>query len=396
MNITIAQQIANEGGVEAYLHAQQHKSLLRFLTCGSVDDGKSTLIGRLLHDTRQIYEDQLSSLHNDSKRHGTQGEKLDLALLVDGLQAEREQGITIDVAYRYFSTEKRKFIIADTPGHEQYTRNMATGASTCDLAILLIDARKGVLDQTRRHSFISTLLGIKHLVVAINKMDLVEFSEARFNEIREDYLTFAEQLPGNLDIRFVPLSALEGDNVASQSANMPWYSGPTLLEVLETVEIQRVVESQPLRFPVQYVNRPNLDFRGFSGTVASGTVQVGQRLKVLPSGVESSVARIVTFDGDLQEAAAGEAITLVLKDEIDISRGDLLVDAQASLPAVQSASIDVVWMAEQPLTPGQAYLYRSPDQRHRRRRDGQRAAPAGIDFGITVQRLRAGAEPADP
>ncbi len=267
MNTTIAQQIANEGGVEAYLHAQQHKSLLRFLTCGSVDDGKSTLIGRLLHDTRQIYEDQLSSLHNDSKRHGTQGEKLDLALLVDGLQAEREQGITIDVAYRYFSTEKRKFIIADTPGHEQYTRNMATGASTCDLAILLIDARKGVLDQTRRHSFISTLLGIKHLVVAINKMDLVEFSEARFNEIREDYLTFAEQLPGNLDIRFVPLSALEGDNVASQSANMPWYSGPTLLEVLETVEIQRVVESQPLRFPVQYVNRPNLDFRGFSGTV---------------------------------------------------------------------------------------------------------------------------------
>ncbi len=363
MNTTIAQQIANEGGVEAYLHAQQHKSLLRFLTCGSVDDGKSTLIGRLLHDTRQIYEDQLSSLHNDSKRHGTQGEKLDLALLVDGLQAEREQGITIDVAYRYFSTEKRKFIIADTPGHEQYTRNMATGASTCDLAILLIDARKGVLDQTRRHSFISTLLGIKHLVVAINKMDLVEFSEARFNEIREDYLTFAEQLPGNLDIRFVPLSALEGDNVASQSANMPWYSGPTLLEVLETVEIQRVVESQPLRFPVQYVNRPNLDFRGFSGTVASGTVQVGQRLKVLPSGVESSVARIVTFDGDLQEAAAGEAITLVLKDEIDISRGDLLVDAQASLPAVQSASIDVVWMAEQPLTRARATTSKSPARR---------------------------------
>ncbi|VEB01782.1 sulfate adenylyltransferase [Klebsiella pneumoniae] len=421
---------------------------------------KSTLIGRLLHDTRQIYEDQLSSLHNDSKRHGTQGEKLDLALLVDGLQASASRASSSTWPIATSQPEKRKFIIADTPGHEQYTRNMATGASTCDLAILLIDARKGVLDQTRRHSFISTLLGIKHLVVAVNKMDLVEFSEARFNEIREDYLTFAEQLPGNLDIRFVPLSALEGDNVASQSANMPWYSGPTLLEVLETVEIQRVVESQPLRFPVQYVNRPNLDFRGFSGTVASGTVQVGQRLKVLPSGVESSVARIVTFDGDLQEAAAGEAITLVLKDEIDISRGDLLVDAQASLPAVQSASIDVVWMAEQPLTPGQsydikiagkktrarvdairyqvdinnltqreveslplngiglveltfdeplvldpyqqnpvtgrAYLYRSPDQRHRRRRDGQRAAPAGIDFGITVQRLRAGAEPADP
>lgn len=302
MNTILAQQIANEGGVEAWMIAQQHKSLLRFLTCGSVDDGKSTLIGRLLHDTLQIYEDQLSSLHNDSKRHGTQGEKLDLALLVDGLQAEREQGITIDVAYRYFSTEKRKFIIADTPGHEQYTRNMATGASTCDLAILLIDARKGVLDQTRRHSFISTLLGIKHLVVAINKMDLVDYREETFARIREDYLTFAEQLPGDLDIRFVPLSALEGDNVAAQSANMRWYSGPTLLEVLETVDIQRAVDRQPMRFPVQYVNRPNLDFRGYAGTLASGSVKVGERIKVLPSGVESSVARIVTFDGDKEEA----------------------------------------------------------------------------------------------
>lgn len=369
MNTTIAQQIADEGGVEAYLHAQQHKSLLRFLTCGSVDDGKSTLIGRLLHDTRQIYEDQLSTLHNDSKRHGTQGEKLDLALLVDGLQAEREQGITIDVAYRYFSTEKRKFIIADTPGHEQYTRNMATGASTCDLAILLIDARKGVLDQTRRHSFISTLLGIKHLVVAVNKMDLVEFSEQRFDDIRQDYLTFAAQLPGNLDIRFVPLSALEGDNVASQSEKMPWYSGPTLLEMLETVEIQRVVDTQPMRFPVQYVNRPNLDFRGFSGTLASGVVKVGQRIKVLPSGVESTVARIVTFDGDLPQAAAGEAITLVLKDEIDISRGDLLLDAQESLPAVQSASLDVVWMAEQPLQAGQSFDIKVAGKKTRARID---------------------------
>ncbi|SFT81425.1 sulfate adenylyltransferase subunit 1 [Kosakonia arachidis] len=369
MNTTIAQQIANEGGVEAYLHAQQHKSLLRFLTCGSVDDGKSTLIGRLLHDTRQIYEDQLSTLHNDSKRHGTQGEKLDLALLVDGLQAEREQGITIDVAYRYFSTEKRKFIIADTPGHEQYTRNMATGASTCDLAILLIDARKGVLDQTRRHSFISTLLGIKHLIVAVNKMDLVEFSEETFDNIRQDYLTFAEQLPGNLDIRFVPLSALEGDNVASQSEKMPWYSGPTLLEVLETVEIQRVVDTQPMRFPVQYVNRPNLDFRGFSGTLASGVVSVGQRIKVLPSGVESTITRIVTFDGDLQEAAAGEAITLVLKDEIDISRGDLILDAQETLPAVQRASLDVVWMAEQPLQAGQSYDIKVAGKKTRARVD---------------------------
>ncbi|MDR2218412.1 MAG: sulfate adenylyltransferase subunit CysN [Yokenella regensburgei] len=383
MNTTIAQQIADEGGVEAYLHAQQHKSLLRFLTCGSVDDGKSTLIGRLLHDTRQIYEDQLSSLHNDSKRHGTQGEKLDLALLVDGLQAEREQGITIDVAYRYFSTEKRKFIIADTPGHEQYTRNMATGASTCDLAILLIDARKGVLDQTRRHSFISTLLGIKHLVVAVNKMDLVDFSEEKFNSIREEYLTFAAELPGNLDIRFVPLSALEGDNVAGQSASMPWYSGPTLLEVLETVEIQRAVELQPMRFPVQYVNRPNLDFRGYAGTLASGTVQVGQRVKVLPSGVESSVARIVTFDGDLQEAGTGEAITLVLKDEIDISRGDLLVDAGASLPAVQSASVDVVWMAEQALQPGQSYDIKIAGKKTRARVD---AVQYQVDINNLTQR----------
>lgn len=355
MNTVIAQQIADQGGVEAWLHAQQHKSLLRFLTCGSVDDGKSTLIGRLLHDTRQIYEDQLSSLHNDSKRHGTQGEKLDLALLVDGLQAEREQGITIDVAYRYFSTEKRKFIIADTPGHEQYTRNMATGASTCDLAILLIDARKGVLDQTRRHSFISTLLGIKHLVVAVNKMDLVEYSVARFEQIKQDYLDFARQLPADVDIRFVPLSALEGENVASSSEAMPWYSGPTLLDVLETVEIKRVVEQQPMRFPVQYVNRPNLDFRGYAGTLASGSLQVGQRVKVLPSGVESSIARIVTFDGDLPEAQAGEALTLVLKDEIDISRGDLLVDADAVMKPVRRASVDVVWMGEQPLAPGQRF-----------------------------------------
>jgi len=355
MNNAIAQQIAEQGGVEAYLHAQQHKSLLRFLTCGSVDDGKSTLIGRLLHDTRQIYEDQLSSLHNDSKRHGTQGEKLDLALLVDGLQAEREQGITIDVAYRYFSTEKRKFIIADTPGHEQYTRNMATGASTCDLAILLIDARKGVLDQTRRHSFIATLLGIRHLVVAVNKMDLVDFSESVYEQFKQDYLDFAQQLPTDLDIKFVPLSALEGDNVATPSEKMSWYTGPTLLDVLETVNIINIREQQPMRFPVQYVNRPNLDFRGYAGTLASGSVRVGQKVKVLPSGVESTVARIVTFDGDLQEAWAGEAITLVLADERDISRGDTLVDAGETVKPVQNAKVDVVWMAEQPLSVGQSY-----------------------------------------
>ncbi len=380
MNTTIAQQIADEGGVESYLHAQQHKSLLRFLTCGSVDDGKSTLIGRLLHDTRQIYEDQLSSLHTDSKRHGTQGEKLDLALLVDGLQAEREQGITIDVAYRYFSTEKRKFIISDTPGHQQYTRNMATGASTCELAILLIDARKGVLDQTRRHSFITTLLGIKHLVVAINKMDLVDFSEARFEEIKQDYLTFAQQLPSDLDIRFVPLSALEGDNVASLSTAMPWYSGPTLLSVLETVEIARGIEQQPMRFPVQYVNRPNLDFRGYAGTLASGTLHVGQRVKVLPSGVESSIADIVTFDGSLESAIAGEAITLVLKDEIDISRGDLLVDAGQQIEAVQSAKVDVVWMAEQPLKIGQGYDIKIAGKKTRAHVDA-------IDYQVEINTL---------
>ncbi|OSN01563.1 MULTISPECIES: sulfate adenylyltransferase subunit CysN [Lonsdalea] len=355
MNHDIAKQIAEQGGVEAYLLAQQDKSLLRFLTCGSVDDGKSTLIGRLLHDTRQIYEDQLSTLHNDSKRLGTQGEKLDLALLVDGLQAEREQGITIDVAYRYFSTEKRKFIIADTPGHEQYTRNMATGASTCELAILLIDARKGVLDQTRRHSFIATLLGIRHLVVAVNKMDLVDYQQSVFEQFKQDYLDFAQQLPADLNVTFVPLSALEGDNVAMASTQMSWYSGPTLLDVLETVDVAPHSLSQPLRFPVQYVNRPNLDFRGYAGTVASGVVHVGQRVKVLPSGVESAIARIVTFDGDLPQARVGEAVTLVLEKEIDISRGDLIVDHAETLEAVQSALVDVVWMAEQPLIAGQSY-----------------------------------------
>lgn len=356
INDSIARQIAEQGGVEAYLHAQQNKSLLRFLTCGSVDDGKSTLIGRLLHDTRQIYEDQLSTLHSDSKRIGTAGDKLDLALLVDGLQAEREQGITIDVAYRYFSTEKRKFIIADTPGHEQYTRNMATGASTCDLAILLIDARKGVLDQTRRHSFIASLLGIRHLVVAINKMDLMEYSQSIFEQIRSEYLTFAQQLPADLDIKFVPLSALDGDNVALPSPVMPWYSGATLLEILESVNVIAEREQKPLRFPVQYVNRPNLDFRGYAGTLSSGIVQVGQKIKVLPSGITSQIKRIVSFDGDRPVAYPGEAITLVLNDEIDISRGDLLVAAHDdSLQPAHSATLDVVWMAENALLPGQSY-----------------------------------------
>lgn len=352
-NQLVAGEIAQQGGVERYLKTQQNKGLLRFLTCGNVDDGKSTLIGRLLHDTRQIYEDQLSTLQNESKKIGTQGEKLDLALLVDGLAAEREQGITIDVAYRYFSTSKRKFIIADTPGHAQYTRNMATGASTSTLSILLIDARKGVQEQTRRHSFISTLLGIRHLIVAINKMDLVDYQQATFDSIQQDYLHFADQLPTDLTIEFVPISALDGDNVVSPSLNMPWYQGKTLLSLLEDAPVKLGSDMQLLRFPVQYVNRPDLDFRGYSGTVSSGVLYQGQQIKVLPSGQRSTIKRIVTFDGDLTQASAGQAITLVLADEIDISRGDIIVDDNHTTANISThALIDVVWMSEQPLVQG--------------------------------------------
>ncbi|QKD68476.1 sulfate adenylyltransferase subunit CysN [Proteus terrae] len=352
-NQLVAGEIAQQGGVESYLKTQQNKGLLRFLTCGNVDDGKSTLIGRLLHDTRQIYEDQLSTLQNESKKIGTQGEKLDLALLVDGLAAEREQGITIDVAYRYFSTSKRKFIIADTPGHAQYTRNMATGASTSSLSILLIDARKGVQEQTRRHSFISTLLGIRHLIVAINKMDLVDYQQAIFNSIQQDYLHFADQLPTDLTIEFVPISALDGDNVVSPSLNMPWYQGKTLLSLLEDAPVKLGSDAQPLRFPVQYVNRPDLDFRGYSGTVSSGVLYQGQQIKVLPSGKQTTIKRIVTFDGDLTQAKVGQAITLVLADEIDISRGDIIVDDNDTTTNISThALIDVVWMSEQPLVQG--------------------------------------------
>ncbi|PHM73323.1 sulfate adenylyltransferase subunit CysN [Xenorhabdus kozodoii] len=353
-NEIIASQIKQQGGVEAYLRGQQEKGLLRFLTCGSVDDGKSTLIGRLLHDTRQIYEDQLATLQSDSKRIGTQGEKLDLALLVDGLAAEREQGITIDVAYRYFSTEKRKFIIADTPGHEQYTRNMATGASTSDLAILLIDARKSVQEQTRRHSFISTLLGIRHLVVAVNKMDLVGYQQGVFEQIKQNYLNFAAQLPVDLNLYFVPISALEGDNIVTRSEKMAWHTGATLLDILESVDVKTKATEQPLRFPVQYVNRPDLDFRGYSGTLSSGVLRPGQPIKVVPSGVVSTVERIVTFNGDLTFAVPGEAITLVLKDEIDISRGDLLIAVEDQMSVTRHALVDVVWMSEQPLIQGQS------------------------------------------
>lgn len=341
-----------------YLKQHENKDLLRFLTCGNVDDGKSTLIGRLLYDSKLIYEDQLQAVTRDSKKVGTTGDAPDLALLVDGLQAEREQGITIDVAYRYFSTEKRKFIIADTPGHEQYTRNMATGASTCDLAIILIDARYGVQTQTRRHTYIASLLGIKNIIVAINKMDLVEFSEARFNEIQTEYAGFVAQLgdrkPNN--IIFTPISALNGDNVVNKSPNTPWYTGETLMGTLESVEINRSSVTNDFRFPVQYVNRPNLDFRGFCGTVALGDVSVGDKIVALPSGKSSTVKEIVTYDGNLERAVAGQAVTLTLNDEIDISRGNVLVRADQAAPEIsRSVNATVVWMADQPLVIGKLY-----------------------------------------
>lgn len=341
--------------IEGYLALHQNKELLRFITCGSVDDGKSTLIGRLLHDSKLIYEDQLAAVQNDSKRMGTTGEEIDLALLVDGLQAEREQGITIDVAYRYFSTTKRKFIIADTPGHEQYTRNMATGASTADLAVILIDARYGVQTQTRRHSFIVSLLGIKHTVIAINKMDLVDYSQARFEEIKQEYLEFAQSLELN-DLHFVPLSALKGDNVVHSSEKMRWYNEAPLLSQLESIKIHQEAAEAPLRFPVQYVNRPNLDFRGYAGTVASGSVAVGDEIQVLPSGKRSRVKQIVTWDGNLPRASAQQAVTLTLEDEIDISRGDMLVHPHASAAPQRNFNAHLVWMADAPLVPGRNYL----------------------------------------
>ncbi|QSP94545.1 sulfate adenylyltransferase subunit CysN [Marinobacter salinisoli] len=340
--------------IQAYLNQHENKELLRLLTCGSVDDGKSTLIGRLLHDTKMIYEDHMASLKTDSAKMGTTGEKLDLALLVDGLQAEREQGITIDVAYRFFSTDKRKFIIADTPGHEQYTRNMATGASTAQLAILMIDARHGVLTQTRRHSYIASLLGIRHIVVAINKMDLVDFSEERFNEIKDDYLAFATKL-GLKDIRFVPISALEGDNVVNPSENTPWFTGQPLMEILETVEVSRDKNMEHFRLPVQYVNRPNLNFRGFCGTIASGVVRPGDEVMALPSRRTSKVREIVTFDGNLEEAYIDQAVTLTLEDEIDVSRGDMLIKVGDEPQVDNHFNANIVWMTDAPLETGRLY-----------------------------------------
>jgi bifunctional enzyme CysN/CysC len=341
--------------IHQYLKQQEEKSMLRFITCGSVDDGKSTLIGRLLWDSKLIFEDQLAALEADSKRVGTQGEDVDYALLLDGLQAEREQGITIDVAYRFFSTDKRKFIVADTPGHEQYTRNMVTGASTADVAVILIDARKGMLTQTRRHSYLVSLVGIRHVLLAINKMDLVDYSASRFHAIREEYEKFAEGL-GFEDITAIPISALKGDNVIDANGDTPWYQGPALLEYLENVKVVNDAASRPFRMAVQWVNRPNLDFRGFSGTIASGTLRPGDEVVVPSSGQKSTVARIVTMDGDLQEAVAGQAVTLTLADEIDISRGDLVAEPLARPTHADQFKAHMVWMHEEPLLPGRSYL----------------------------------------
>jgi bifunctional enzyme CysN/CysC len=362
--------------VAAFLREQENKSMLRFLTCGSVDDGKSTLIGRLLYDTKLIFEDQLATLEKDSRKHGTTGEDFDFALLVDGLEAEREQGITIDVAYRFFATSKRKFIVADTPGHEQYTRNMATGASTADLAIVLVDARQGILRQTRRHSFIASLLGIKHVVVAINKIDLVGHSQEVFDAISRDYLAFASEL-GFASIVPIPISARYGDNVIELSDKTPWYRGPSLLGHLETVEIDNAARDLPFRFPVQYVNRPNLDFRGFAGTVASGRVVVGQELAVASSGKTSRVRRIVTSAGDLPYAVEGEAITIVLEDEVDISRGNLLVPPHARPHVADQFAAHIVWFDETAMMPGRTYLLRTET-------DQVTATITGLDYKVDV------------
>ena len=343
--------------IEAYLKVHENKDLLRFLTCGNVDDGKSTLIGRLLFDSKLIYEDQMAAIEKDSQKFNTTDGDFDLALLVDGLQSEREQGITIDVAYRYFSTDKRKFIIADTPGHEQYTRNMVTGASTCDLAIVMVDARRGIQTQTRRHSYICSLLGIKHIIVAINKMDLMDYSQEVYQQIKADYREMAKSF--NIDdIRFVPISALNGDNVVNPSEAMDWYPGATLMKLLETVKIDQDKNLEHMRFPVQYVNRPNLDFRGFCGTLASGLVQVGDEVTALPSGKVSKIKSIYTFDGELEVAQPGQAITITLEDEIDVSRGDMLVHKGLEPSTTNKLDAHIVWMDENPLRTHKEYIFK--------------------------------------
>ena len=346
------------GEVAAWLEAHERKSLLRFITCGSVDDGKSTLIGRLLYETQMVLDDQLAALGEDSRRFGTRGSELDMALLVDGLQAEREQGITIDVAYRYFATARRKFIVADTPGHEQYTRNMVTGASNADLAVILIDARKGVLTQTRRHSYLVRLLGIRQVVLAVNKMDLVGYARERFESIVADYRAFAGRI-GLDEVTAVPLSATLGENVTRPGGAMPWYAGPTLLAHLEAAPGEARLAAAPLRLPVQWVNRPNADFRGFAGQIASGSVRPGERVRILPSGREARVARLVTADGDLSEAAAGRSVTVTLDAEIDVGRGDLIVAADAAPEVADQFEATIVWLHEEPMLQGRAYLMKS-------------------------------------
>lgn len=343
--------------IEAYLNVHENKDLLRFLTCGNVDDGKSTLIGRLLFDSKLIYEDQMAAIEKDSQKFNTTDEAFDLALLVDGLQSEREQGITIDVAYRYFSTDKRKFIIADTPGHEQYTRNMVTGASTCDLAIVMVDARHGIQTQTRRHSYICSLLGIKHIIVAINKMDLMDYSQEVYQKIKADYREMAKSFSID-DIRFVPISALKGDNVVTPSEHMDWYPGATLMKLLETVKVSQDKNLDQMRFPVQYVNRPNLNFRGFCGTLASGVIRVGDEVTALPSGKRSRVKSIYTFDGELNQAQPGQAITITLEDEIDVSRGDMLVHEGHEPAVVNQLEAHIVWMDEAPLRTHKEYVFK--------------------------------------
>jgi bifunctional enzyme CysN/CysC len=341
--------------IDAYLNVHQHKSLLRFITCGSVDDGKSTLIGRLLYDSKMIFEDQLATLESDSKRMGTQGQEIDFALLVDGLAAEREQGITIDVAYRFFATEKRKFIVADCPGHEQYTRNMVTGASTADLAVILIDARKGVLVQTRRHSYLAQLLGIKNIVLAVNKMDLIAYDQAKYDAIVAEYTTFANSI-GISDFTAMPISGFKGDNITQRSVHMPWYAGPPLIAHLETVALDNDADqAKPLRMPVQWVNRPNLDFRGFSGQIATGIVRPGDAIRVLPSGKTSTITKIVTLEGELSEAVAGQSVTLCFADEIDCSRGDVIAAADNPPEVSDQFESTIVWMADEALVPGRAY-----------------------------------------
>ena len=341
--------------IDQYLEVHQHKTMLRFITCGSVDDGKSTLIGRLLYDSKMIFEDQLAALEADSKRVGTQGQEIDFALLVDGLAAEREQGITIDVAYRFFATEKRKFIVADTPGHEQYTRNMVTGASTADLAVILIDARKGVLTQTRRHSYLAHLIGIRNIVLAVNKMDLVDYDQAVFDGIVKDYTEFAQSI-GIKAFTAMPISGFRGDNITGPSANTPWYKGPALIEHLETVEVDQVSDQEkPFRMAVQWVNRPNLDFRGFSGQIATGTVRPGDAIRVLPSGKTSTISRIVTLDGDLDVAVAGQSVTLCFADEVDCSRGDVIAASDNPPQAADQFEATIVWMADEEMLPGRPY-----------------------------------------